>query len=739
MALMIVGDRMNKRLDSVGRIDVMTTHRVGDPKLVNFASHVDDNTIEQAKQTASMPFVHPHVALMPDAHSGKGSAVGTVIPTIDAVIPAAVGVDIGCGMIAARTEFTAADIQGRDLAALRTAIESTIPLSPGNYNTTLGRFPFTEGRITDLEHLAQDGGTDLSHSPKWREQLGSLGGGNHFIELCLDQADRVWLFLHSGSRGVGNKIAQKHIRVAQKLMKRWWIDLPNPDLAYLPQGTPEFTEYLRELNWAQRFAFENRAEMMDRFMSVFAAWMGYAELDRPHTAGDFEVERVNCFAGETQVITRMGTRPIEALAGGQHELLTDGGEWVKAPIMHFGRQEVTEVTLIRSGVLKTIRATAEHRWLLLTRRGRKYEATTAKLNPGDKMQPVFAKQPAGRTTVDQLSAARGFVYGDGAMKGRRSCANFCGTKDEAMIPYFNGVGNPLRTYGEVKRITGLPGEWKSDRPALDSDPSVLYGWLAGYFAADGDVGKTGRPTLSSASIENLEYVRTACQVVGIGTFGIRARIGKTGYSNGRLVTQYLVGLMRGDLDGEFFLIPEHRRRFEAGRGAAERRHWRGVLVRPTGEWTDVYCATVDGTHSFALADNILTGNCHHNYTRKERHGGRDVWLTRKGAIDAHTGVVGLIPGSMGTRSYVVRGKGNAAGLCSAPHGAGRRFSRNEARRRFTADDLAQRMQGIEYRHGEEWIDEIPDAYKDIDVVMADAAGLVDIEHELRQVLNVKGT
>lgn len=243
----------------------MTEHRV-ENKLVSFASQIDDNTIEQAKQTASMPFVHPHVALMPDAHSGKGSAVGTVIPTIDAVIPAAVGVDIGCGMIAARTEFTAVDLEGRDLAALRTAIETTIPLSPGHYNDTLARFPFTAGRITDLEHLAEQGEIDLSHSPKWRQQLGSLGGGNHFIELCLDQDDRVWLFLHSGSRGVGNKIAQKHIKIAQKLMKRWWIELPNPDLAYLPQGTPEFADYLRDLNWAQRFAFENRAEMMDRYM-----------------------------------------------------------------------------------------------------------------------------------------------------------------------------------------------------------------------------------------------------------------------------------------------------------------------------------------------------------------------------------------------------------------------------------------------------------------------------------------
>ena len=401
-------------------------NRVDGHKLLNFASHIDDNTIEQAKQTATMPFVHPHVALMPDAHSGKGSAVGTVIPTIDAVIPAAVGVDIGCGMIAARTTYTADDIAGRPLAALRESIESAVPLSPGNYNHDLDRFPFTEARIVTLQNLAwpdensDHRNVDLSHSPKWREQLGSLGGGNHFIELCLDEADRVWLFLHSGSRGVGNKIAQKHIKVAQQLCKRWWIDLPNPDLAYLPQGTPEFAAYLRELNWAQRFALENRAEMMDRFARVFANW-----IDAPH-----------------------------------HDV---------------------------SGFIES------------------------------------------------------------------------------------------------------------------------------------------------------------------------------------------------------------------------------------------------------------TVNCHHNYTVKERHGGKDVWLTRKGAVNANEGVRAVIPGSMGTRSYIVRGKGNAAGLCSAPHGAGRRFSRTEARKRFTTDDLAERMQGIEYRHGEEWVDEIPDAYKDIDVVMADAAELVEIEHQLRQVLNVKGT
>lgn len=394
--------------------------------LFSFASEVDSTTIEQAKQIASMPFVYPHVALMPDAHAGKGSSVGTVIPTRRAVIPAAVGVDIGCGMIAVKTRHTQDDLIFH-LGQLRERIEDAIPLSPGNYNNDLHRFPFTQARIELLQNLAWPGddgqdlthrNVDLSHSPKWREQLGSLGGGNHFIELCVDDDDNVWLFLHSGSRGVGNKIAQKHIKIAQQLCKRWWIDLPNPDLAYLPQGVPEFANYLRELNWAQRFALENRAEMMDRYVQVFAHWLGVE-------TADVEVDRINC---------------------------------------------------------------------------------------------------------------------------------------------------------------------------------------------------------------------------------------------------------------------------------------------------------------------------HHNYTvNVSTFTDEGIWLTRKGAIDASWGVMGLIPGSMGTKSYIVRGKGNTAGLWSAPHGAGRRHSRTQAKKLFTEHDLAVAMEGIEYRHGKEWIDEIPAAYKPIDQVMADAEPLVEVVTSLKQVLNVKGT
>jgi hypothetical protein len=315
-----------------------------------------------------------------------------------------------------------------------------------------------------------------------------------------------------------------------------------------------------------------------------------------------------------------------------------------------------------------------------------------------------------------------------------------------MLPLFAGYRAP-RTYADRKRIHGLPLEWKVQRPPLDSPPSVLYGWLAGYFAADGDVGKTGRPTLASANRDNLEFVRLAAQEVGIGTFGIRKRMR---LGRGKEVSAiYLLGLMRGDLDADFFLIPAHRARFAADRGAAERRGWNVVSVRATGQVEEVYCAVVNGTHSFALEDNILTGNCHHNYTeqmsgalltRWKHPKGRSghVWLSRKGAIDASAGKPGLIPGSMGTRSYVVTGKGNPLSLNSSPHGAGREYSRSAARRAFSLEQLEEAMQGIEWRRTDAFLDEIPAAYKDVDVVMADAADLVEVRHALRQVVNVKG-
>ncbi|KTS81402.1 transferase [Microbacterium testaceum] len=382
-------------------------------RLVSWASLIDDKTIEQARTSSTMPFIHPHLALMPDAHLGLGATVGSVIPTLGAIMPAAVGVDIGCGMIAVKTQFHASDLDGRDLAELRQQIERAIPLSAGRDNRKI--VATAEPRVAELEALAEKAGFDpTTYAGHWRQQLGSLGSGNHFIEVSLDENDDVWMFLHSGSRGVGNRIAQHHIKVAQRLAKQWWIELPHPDLAYLVEGTPEFTRYIRELRWAQHFALLNREEMMDR------------------------------------------------------------------------------------------------------------------------------------------------------------------------------VANQL---------------------------------------------------------------------------------------------------------GRFLDTPvEERERI----------------------------------------------NCHHNFTESERHFGKQVWVSRKGAIMADAGRPGLIPGSMGTASYVVEGRGNPLSLNSSPHGAGREYSRSAARKTFTREQLREAMAGIEYRDTDAFIDEIPQAYKPIDRVMADAADLVTVRHTLRQIVNVKG-
>jgi tRNA-splicing ligase RtcB (3'-phosphate/5'-hydroxy nucleic acid ligase) len=382
-------------------------------RLMNWASILEPATREQAERTASMPFIYPHLALMPDAHLGRGATVGSVIPTLGAIIPAAVGVDIGCGMMAVRTQFAAGDVTYRgSLATLRESIERAIPLSAGKYNAGI-RDDHTRACIAALEE--RDGADSAEQvAPNWRLQLGSLGSGNHFIEVSLDEDDRVWLFLHSGSRGVGNKLAMRHIKVAQQQCQRRWISLPDPDLAYLVEGEPEFTAYIRDLRWAQHFALLNREEMMHRVRDCVASW-------------------------------------------------------------------------------------------------------------------------------------------------------------------------------------------------IDADPQAL------------------------------EEV-----------------------------------------------------------------------------------------------------NCHHNYTEQETHFDKKVWLSRKGAIDASAGKPGLIPGSMGTRSYVVEGKGNRLALNSSPHGAGREYSRSAARRKFSRAELDAAMAGIEWRRTDAFLDEIPAAYKDVDVVMADAADLVKVRHTLRQIVNVKG-
>lgn len=268
-------------------------------RLFTWASIADPQTIAQARTASQLPFIFPHLALMPDCHLGKGATVGSVIPTQGAIIPAAVGVDIGCGMMAVRTQYELADLADRDRGDLHAAISASVPLSAGRYNTALT--DTAQRRVEELERLASAGeGFDPDRtSGHWRLQLGSLGSGNHFIEASTDETGRVWLFLHSGSRGVGNKLAQKHIAVAQKQCARRFIPLADRDLAYLVEGEPEFWDYMTALRWAQRFAYLNREEMMDRVVDCFSAWAG-GPVERTET--------VNCHHNYTEQETHFGRK-----------------------------------------------------------------------------------------------------------------------------------------------------------------------------------------------------------------------------------------------------------------------------------------------------------------------------------------------------------------------------------------------------------------------------------------------
>ena len=255
-----------------------------DGSVLSWASTLEPAAMEQAKRTASLTFVVAPLALMPDAHLGKGSTVGSVIATEGAVIPAAVGVDIGCGMAAVETRLTSHDLPD-DLARLHDRIRSVVPAGVGRGH---------EQRDVDvMQVVTRAPSTELSDGQlrTARTQYGSLGSGNHFVEVCLDERDRVWIVLHSGPRGIGNQRAAHHIAVAQGLMKEWFISLPDPDLAYLVAGTPQFEAYVADLLWAQAYAAANREEMLRLVVAEAEAELG---------AEGIETSRVNCHHNFTQ-------------------------------------------------------------------------------------------------------------------------------------------------------------------------------------------------------------------------------------------------------------------------------------------------------------------------------------------------------------------------------------------------------------------------------------------------------
>ena len=294
--------------------DVMTAEGGGLVKMWTRGVPVDDRAREQLLRAAQMPFIFKHVAVMPDVHVGIGATVGSVIPTKNAIIPAAVGVDIGCGMMACRTTLKATDLPD-SLGFLRSAIERAVP-----HGRSSGRSRRDKGSWHDVPATADVAWAGLKTrfdtivekhkvigQSNNRKHLGTLGTGNHFVEVCLDEEDRVWFMLHSGSRGVGNRIGRYFIELAKKDMEQWFINIPDKDLAYFPEGTDHFDDYVESVEWAQDFAFANRTVMMQNVIKA-----ARNVLPVPF---DAEVEAVNCHHnyvtkenhfGENVYVTRKG-------------------------------------------------------------------------------------------------------------------------------------------------------------------------------------------------------------------------------------------------------------------------------------------------------------------------------------------------------------------------------------------------------------------------------------------------
>jgi len=314
-----------------------------------------------------------------------------------------------------------------------------------------------------------------------------------------------------------------------------------------------------------------------------------------------------CLAGNTRVLTWDGIRPIRELAGGTHRILGRNANWMSAPFYSFGVQPLTKIRLGRNGQHKVIHATAEHRWFVTDRpNGRTdREVLTNALRPGHRLRAVFPRGQISRTPPSPFGVAHGFTFGDGSRLNRGSVANFDPVKDVEVLKYF--PNSYVGSYGTQLRALHLPGYFK-DRPNVDESGSYLYGWLAGYFAADGFVAKDGTLILNSAVREDLLFVRDVCTRLGIGTYGVTEQV-REGFPGREPSSLYRIHLVNQDLTEEFFVLSAHRLRFSGTSKAIARRGWVVETVEPTERMEEVYCAVVQEGHAFVLEDNILTGNC----------------------------------------------------------------------------------------------------------------------------------
>ena len=314
-----------------------------------------------------------------------------------------------------------------------------------------------------------------------------------------------------------------------------------------------------------------------------------------------------CLAGETRVLTWEGVKPIRELAGGTHRVLGKGADWVEAPFRSFGVQPLMQISLTRNGVRKQIYATGEHRWFVRSGKTLKSsrEVTTRDLRPGDRLVSKYPGTRVRNTTPSPFGIAHGLTFGDGTRSGTGAMAQLDAIKDAGLLKWF--PLSMVTQHGRQLLVHHLPRFFK-ELPPLDESVSYLYGWLAGYFAADGCVSTTGTVMLNSADRAVLEYVRMICTRLGIGTYGVseQTRVGFEGRDPSSL---FRIVFIDSDLTDRFFLLDQHGLRFQGGSKAYERKSWVVREIRQTDRVEEVFCATVDEGHAFTLEDNILTGNC----------------------------------------------------------------------------------------------------------------------------------
>jgi len=391
----------------------------------------------------------------------------------------------------------------------------------------------------------------------------------------------------------------------------------------------EFTNSFSEEVWRTKYRFGNEETVDDTFKRVATA-LASIEEDKEkwetefyNILADFKfvpggritsnagtgltgTTLINCFRGDTNIITREGIKPLKELVDTDVKILSKHSQWVDASIKYFGKQRIYKLTVKKNKTIKEIYTTANHRWFAYTKTNRTpEELTTVDLRKIHRLEQVVSKGSTS-TIPSPIGIAQGFTYGDGNNTKNPNSSNnvtLCGDKDTCMTQYF--LSTP-RQYGNNVKYNFLPNSWKNP-PDLTENTSFLYGWLAGYFAADGCVSQLGECTISSTDNKNINIIKNVCSIIGIRYFKDKQQTRISNLTNRESIL-YTICLNRADLSDGFFIIPEHKQRFLDNQ-LSRNYHWKVISVEDMEIDDDVYCAIVPEKHSFALEGNILTGNC----------------------------------------------------------------------------------------------------------------------------------